>query len=139
MHADNTFDIKRLTKDRVPTLPFLRIKEAVLGKRYELSMVIASDKLSQKLNVQYRNKTYIPNVLSFPIDEKHGEVFLNLRQARREHKEREESYDYFVALLFIHACLHLKGSTHGSTMEKQEARLLAKFAIQNTYGRKEKK
>lgn len=133
MHADNTFGIKRLTKDRVPTLPFLRIKEEVLGKTYELSLVIAPDKLSQELNVEYRSKDYTPNVLSFPIDKKHGEVFLNLKQARREHKEREESYEYFVALLFIHACLHLKGSTHGSTMEKQEARLLSKFAIENTY------
>lgn len=139
MLADNTFDIKRLTKDRVPSLPFLRMKEAVLGKTYELSLVIAGDKLSQELNVQYRNKTYTPNVLSFPIDKKHGEIFLNLKQAKRECKEREESYEYFVALLFIHACLHLKGSRHGSTMEKQEARLLSKFAITNTFGSKEKK
>lgn len=139
MLADNTFAITRLTKDRVPSLPFLHIKEAILGKTYELSLVIASDKLSQELNLTHRNKTYTPNVLSFPLDEKHGEIFLNLKQVRREHKKREESYEYFVALLFIHACLHLKGSTHGSTMEKQEARLLSKFAIENTYGRKEKR
>lgn len=139
MRADNTFDIKRLTKDRVPALPFLHMKEAALGKTYELSLVITPDKLSQELNAQYRNKTYTPNVLSFPIDKKHGEIFLNLKQARREHKEREESYEYFVALLFIHGCLHLKGMPHGSTMEKQEARLLAKFAITNTYERKERK
>ena len=139
MRADNTFDIKRLTKDRVPALPFLHMKEAVLGKTYELSLVIAGDKLSQELNAQYRNKDYTPNVLYFPIDKKHGEIFLNLKQAKREHKDREESYEYFVALLFIHGCLHLKGMPHGSTMEKREALLLSKFAIINTYGGKGKK
>lgn len=139
MLADNTFTITKLTKDRVPSLPFLCIKEAVLGKTYELSLVIASDKLTQELNLTHRNKTYTPNVLSFPLDKKHGEIFLNLKQTKREYKERAESYEYLVALLFVHACLHLKGSTHGSTMEKQEARLLAKFAIENTYGRKAKR
>lgn len=139
MLADNTFAITRLTKDRVPSLPFLHIKETILGKTYELSLVIASDKFTQELNLTHRNKTYVPNVLSFPLDKKHGEIFLNLKQAKREYKERKESYEYFVALLFIHACLHLKGSTHGSTMEKQEARLLSKFAIKNTYGRKAKR
>lgn len=139
MLADNTFAITRLTKDRVPSLPFLHIKETILGKTYELSLVIASDKFTQELNLTHRNKTYTPNVLSFPLDKKHGEIFLNLKQAKREYKERKESYEYFVALLFIHGCLHLKGSTHGSTMEKQEARLLSKFAIENTHGRKAKR
>ena len=135
MAASKTFTITRLTKDRVPALPFLHIKERVLGKIYTLSLVIVTDELSIQLNQEYRKKTYTPNVLSFPIDKKHGEIFLNLKQARREHRTRGESYEYFVALLFIHALLHLKGSRHGSTMEKQEARLLSKFRIINTNDR----
>jgi probable rRNA maturation factor len=127
------FGITRTTKDRVPTLPFLSIKNAVLGVKYNLSLVVAGDTRTRTLNTKYRSKTYVPNVLSFPIDKQHGEIFLNLKQARREHRAREESYEYFVALLVIHGMLHLKGMAHGSTMEGKERQLLSKFNIKNTY------
>ena len=131
-HASNTFSLSQTTKERVPALPFLLLKESILGKKYDLSIVFAGDKRTQTLNATYRNKTYTPNVLSFPLDDSHGEIFLNLRQAKREHKKRGESFDYFVALLVVHGMLHLKGMAHGSTMEKQEQALLAKFGIKNT-------
>lgn len=121
------------TKDRVPTLPFASMKDAVLGKKYNLSLVIAGDTRTRTLNEQYRGKTYIPNVLSFPLDNNNGEIFLNLKQAKREHRAREESYEYFTALLVVHGMLHLKGMAHGSTMEAQEQRLLRKFHIRNTF------
>lgn len=108
------------------------MKEAVLGKRYRLSLVVAGDRRMRALNARYRGKTYAPNVLSFPIAPNDGEIFLNLRQARREYRRRGESYEYFVALLVVHAMLHLKGERHGSRMEKKEARLLKKFRIGNT-------
>lgn len=129
--ADHNFSITATTKERVPTLPFLPMKEVVLGKKYDLSIVIAGDKRTQTLNKTYRGKTYTPNVLSFPLDKEHGEIFLNLRQARREHKARGESFEYFVALLVVHGMLHLKGMAHGSTMEAQERRVLSRFGITN--------
>ena len=129
----NLFSISLQTKDRLPTLPFLRLKEKILGKAYELSLVIVSDARSLTLNSEYRNKTYIPNVLSFPLDESHGEIFLNLKQAKREVKERQESFDYFVALLFIHSMLHLKGYRHGVTMECTEQTWLKKYHINNLF------
>ena len=133
MRADNTFTISPLTKDRVPTLPFLALKERLLGKRYALSLVIVGDAKSQKLNMLYRKKSYTPNVLSFPLDEKNGEIFLNLKQAKREHRARGESFEYFVALLFIHSMLHLIGYAHGATMESEEQKLLTAFKIRNTF------
>lgn len=130
--ADN-FSLGNTTKDRIPRLPFFALKEVTLGKSYNLSIVIVGDKRSQTLNKIYRKKTYIPNVLSFPLDEKNGEIFLNLKQAKREHKARGESYEYFVGLLVVHGMLHLKGMLHGSTMEGKEAQLLAKAGIENTF------
>lgn len=127
------FSLANTTKDRIPRLPFFALKEALMGKSYDLSLVVVGDKRSQTLNATYRGKTYIPNVLSFPLDEKNGEIFLNLKQAKREHKARGESYEYFVALLVVHGMLHLKGMKHGSTMEKQEARILAKLGVENTF------
>ena len=133
MAAGNShFSITNTTKERVPALPFLRLKESVLGKNYELSLVIATDALARKLNRNYRGKTYTPNVLAFPIDKTHGEIFLNLREAERERATRALSYRHFVALLFVHALLHLKGYRHSSTMEGKEVKLLSKFHITNT-------
>ncbi len=128
---EQSFSITKMTKDRGPALPFSSFKEIILGASYELSLVVVGDARSQTLNKTYRKKTYIPNVLSFPLDKKQGEIFLNLKQARREYKDRGESYEYFVALLVVHAMLHLKGMRHGSTMEKKEEQLLAKFGIKN--------
>ena len=98
-----------------------------------LSIVIAGDMRTRTLNKHYRGKTYVPNVLSFPLDDSNGEIFLNLKQAKREHRAREESYEYFVALLVIHGMLHLKGMAHGGTMEHKEQQLLSKFNIKNTF------
>ena len=131
--AEANFSIVSTTKDRIPRLAFFDMKKAVLGDTYALSLVFSGDKRSQTLNKTYRHKYYIPNVLSFPLDSTHGEIFLNLKQAKREHKTRGESYEFFVALLVIHGMFHLKGMRHGSTMEGQEAKLLAKLNIRNTF------
>jgi probable rRNA maturation factor len=131
--AANRFSIAKTTKDRVPSLPFFALKKRALGDRYELSLVFVGDARSRSLNVRYRGKTYTPNVLSFPLDDEHGEIFLNLKQAKREHKARGESFEYYVGLLVVHGMLHLKGMKHGSTMEKQEARILAKLGVENTW------
>ncbi len=129
----SAFKITRLTKDNLPDLPFFVLKNAVLPKKYDLSLVVVGDARSKQLNQEYRGKTYIPNVLSFPLTPLSGEIFLNLKQAKREHMNREESFDYFVALLFIHSMLHLIGSRHGSTMEETEQKVLKKFNIKNLF------
>lgn len=127
------FSITKFTKDRVPALPFGILKNSVLGNSYNLSLVFIGDRRSRTLNSKYRNKDYTPNVLSFPLDNKNGEIFINLRQARREHRKRAESFDYFIALLFIHSMLHLIGMHHGSTMEDKEQIILKRFKIKNIF------
>ena len=131
--AEHNFSVSTTTKDRIPRLPFFDMKKVILGNSYELSLVFVGDKRSRSLNEVYRKKTYVPNVLSFPLNPAHGEIFINLKQAKREHREREESFEFFVALLVIHGMYHLKGMAHGSTMEKQEAQLLAKLKIRNSF------
>jgi rRNA maturation RNase YbeY len=118
-------------KPRLPLLPIRRMKDDTLGRAYALSLVLATDSMARKLNKRYRKKEYTPNVLAFPLDQKTGEIVLDLAQAKREHATRGESYRYFVALLIIHAMLHLKGHRHGGTMEKQEKALLLKFRVRN--------
>ena len=103
--------------------------EHVLGKQYEFSLVICGDDLAQRMNVQYRKKSYKPNVLSFPLDKASGEIFLNLRCTEREAKKYGVSVRDRFALLFIHGLWHLKGFDHGTPMERHERETLKKFGF----------
>ena len=65
-------------------IPYEKIADAILGKSYELSLVVCGDDLARRMNRAYRKKDYRPNVLSFPLSKKEGEIFLNVRAAARE-------------------------------------------------------
>lgn len=113
----------------VPRLPFLEMKEMILGKHYSLSIVLCGDALAKRLNTEYRKKTYKPNVLSFPLDTDSGEIFLNVRKATREAKAAGITPTARLALLFVHGCFHLKGHEHSDEMESAEQRVLKKFGL----------
>lgn len=126
--SDN-FQIKNTTKGSLPRLPFVSLKDAVLGTKYELSLVIAGDALSRKLNLQFRGKDKPANVLSFPLSKNEGEIFINLKRAKIEAPDFDETYTKFVAHLFIHGLFHLKGYAHGSRMELEEKKVMKKFKL----------
>jgi probable rRNA maturation factor len=129
-HADNdTFSLHILSKGKLPRLPFLEMKNAILGKDYELSVVFIGDKRSRTLNKIHRGKDKPANVLSFPLEKSAGEIFLNPRRAQKEAPQFGESYKHFLAFLFIHGLLHLKGFDHGSKMESEERRFRKKFGL----------
>lgn len=111
----------------IPSVPFLAIKEAVLGKKYDLTVTFCSPTESQERNNTYRNKDYPTNILSFPLSETEGEIYICLSIARKDAKEFGMTYRQFLHLLFIHGVLHLKGHDHGSTMEQLEESFLKKF------------
>ena len=115
-------------------LPFEAMTKKVLTDRYQLSLVICGDTLAQKINREYRKKTYSPNVLSFPLDTYEGEIFLNVRCAEREAKKYNVPLRERLGLLFVHGLLHLAGMQHGRTMEHTEAKLLREFRIAHLHG-----
>ncbi len=112
-----------------PAHPYQDIKDAILGKKYELSLVFVGPTRAATLNKTYRNKLYSPNVLSFPLTETTGEIFICPTVALGEAKRFELSTTGYVAFLFIHGCLHLKGLDHGDTMDTQEKKYLKKFSL----------
>jgi rRNA maturation RNase YbeY len=111
----------------IPVVPFLLIKEKILGKKYELTIVFCTPKESQVRNKEYRDKDYPTNILSFPLDDTMGEIYISLSTARRDAKNFDMSYNKFLHLLVVHGALHLKGHDHGSTMEKLENTYLNTF------------
>jgi probable rRNA maturation factor len=112
-----------------PTHEYQAMKDAILGKRYNLSLVFIGQKKAAGLNEQYRKKSYSPNVLSFPLDEKNGEIFICPQVAKTQAAKYNLSTDGYVAFLFIHGLLHLKGHDHSDTMDAQEQKYLKRFHI----------
>lgn len=119
--------IKKMVRGRLPSLPFVYIKEAVLGKRYTLSIVFIGDEKSRQFNREYRKKNTAANVLSFSLSSNEGEIFINPKRARLDARAFGMSYRKFTLHLLIHAMLHLKGMRHGSRMERMERKLERKF------------
>ncbi|MBA3732847.1 rRNA maturation RNase YbeY [Patescibacteria group bacterium] len=126
---EERFSITNKTKDTLPRVPFANIAETTLPKDYVLSLVFVGTGESKKLNKSYRNKDKPTNILSFPLDKKNGEIFITLSVAKKEAKNFDRKIDNFVAFLFIHGLMHLKGFDHGSTMERAEIKLRKQFRI----------
>ena len=105
------------------------MKDAILGKRYSLSLVFVGTKRAAQLNKEHRQQTYSPNVLSFPLDEATGEIFICPQVAKKQADKYALSTAGYVAFLFIHGCLHLKGHEHSDTMDTQEKKYLTRFNI----------
>jgi probable rRNA maturation factor len=99
---------------------WIKTKEKILGKSYELSLVMADNKLMKKLNSHYREKNKTTNVLSFPLDKKLGEIFINKGLAKKEAQKGNVPFSKYLDHLFVHSLLHLKGFNHGEKMEAEE-------------------
>lgn len=106
---------------------FVNIKEAVVGTKHEVSLVFVGRQKATSLNKKYRNKSYSPNVLSFPIDAKNGEIFINLDQTKKEYGDFDMSHKDYIRYLFIHGLLHITGLDHGDKMDTLERKFIKKF------------
>lgn len=125
----NTFSLTSTVKVYPKKHPYEEMKRAILGAKYDLSLVFIGNKRASTLNQTYRKKTYSPNVLSFPLSDASGEIFIAPQVAKSEASKFDLSVDGYVAFLFIHGLLHLKGLDHGDEMDKLEKKYLKKFAI----------
>lgn len=130
-----TFDYPHLTVTTKGTLPpqiqrvpFLDIKEKILGKDYELSIAFLPAKEARALNIAHRNKDYVPNTLSFELSKKSGEIIFCMSAMRSQYRAWNMDLKTYVTFLVIHSMLHLKGYAHGGTMERKEKQLLTLFS-----------
>ena len=117
------------TVQSFPRLPYQQMKEDILGKAYQLDLTFVGEKRAAKLNHKYRGMDYIPNVLSFPLADNGGEIYITPTVAKRQAVDHDMSYRGFVGYLFIHGLLHLKGYGHGATMTKAEDRYKKKYRL----------
>ncbi len=115
------------TNGKLPRLPFARLKDAILGKSYSLSVAIVTPAESHEINKKYRDKDKPTNILSFPLEKNSGEIILDIETSYADAPNFDMTPKNFLLFLVIHGMLHLKGFDHGSTMEKEEKKFLKKF------------
>jgi len=120
-------EIKNLTRRPSPRFAYTKLAASVLPD-WDISLVFVGPKKAQDLNIQLRNKSYTPNVLSYALGEKSGEIFICLAEAAKQAPAHSMHDREFVLFLFIHGLLHLKGWAHGGTMERCERKLLSQFS-----------
>ena len=133
----STLKNKKLLPKSFLKLPFQKIKDEILGKNYELSIVLVGGKKIKSLNKKYRKKDVRTDVLSFEIDKNMGEIFIcpeiakiksaNFEPPLQSFVEPKKKFPEYLLFLVIHANLHLKGMQHSSKMERYELAYYSRY------------
>ncbi len=121
--------IKNETSAPIPRALFRKIADRTLPSDYKLGVVFLDSLEMKRLNLIYRNKNEPTDILSFPYDSSNGEIYISPDEARRVAPNFDRDYDNFIAFLFIHGCVHLKGYDHSAKMENIEAEIRQEFNI----------
>lgn len=125
--------IKNLTRRRTASRAvFSTIADEVLPN-WDISLVFVGPAKARALNKQLRNKDYTPNVLSYEVGKKNGEILICLAEAAKQAPAHDMSERDFALYLFIHGLLHIKGWAHGARMEACERKLVAKYGASNSH------
>ena len=126
------FDFFNDTKAKMPLSlqrTFSRMKDSVLGKKYSLSVAIVNQTKIRELNKRWREKNEPTDILSFPLSETEGEIYISPEMTKKMAHEFGRKYDNFLLFLFIHGLVHLKGYDHSAIMEDIEIKFRKKFSV----------
>lgn len=110
-----------------PDISYQKIKDALLGQEYSLSIAFVDTKTATELHLKFKKLPGPVNVLSFPYSKTDGEIIAHLETIRGNASAFGRSYHNHLIALLIHSMLHLLGHTHGSTMERLEKRWCEHF------------
>jgi probable rRNA maturation factor len=100
-----------------------------LGVAGEVALVVAGDRLLQRLNRDYRGKDEPTDVLSFQGDGKEdglGDIVISVDTAERNARSLGRSLPQELEVLALHGFLHVLGHDHETddgTMDRIERRL----------------
>lgn len=108
---------------------FEEIKQYVLGKRYDLSVAFLLPAEMRRVTRKTKKVNKASNVLAFPLSKTSGEILLCPDTARKQSSSYGMTPRVFLAYLFIHGCLHLRGLNHSVTMEREERRIMKRFGL----------
>ena len=135
--------------DALPTRAQVRRwVEAALEHSAEITVRIVDAEEAQALNTDYRNKDYVPNVLTFEYGEighaesgratLGGDVVICAPVVEREAREQNKTVEAHYAHLLVHGALHAQGWDHerpgeATKMESREVEVLAALGYPDPY------
>ncbi|MBI2068864.1 MAG: rRNA maturation RNase YbeY [Candidatus Yanofskybacteria bacterium] len=82
------------------------------AKKVEVSVNLIGESRIKELNKKYRKKGKPTDVLSFPLGDGNGDIFICLSIAKKEAKRENVSIEAKLAQLTVHGFLHLLGYDH---------------------------
>lgn len=129
MATKTQLSISNNTRGKLPRIAFADIKSDILGRSYDLSLAFVTPKEAARLAREYKGKDYEANVLSFRLEKDAGEMVICPSVAKQQAKDFDTDFKGMLTRLFIHGCFHLKGHTHGSTMEREERRIMKQYGF----------
>ncbi len=95
-------------------------RELKLKGKLELSVNLVGEAKMRELNKKYRKKDKPTDVLSFPLGDGSGDIFICLSIAKSDAKRENVDIKTKLAQLTVHGFLHLQGYDHARS--KRDAR-----------------
>lgn len=125
---------------RIPSartlMRFLRMAQAAVRLRGEVTVLLTTDASIRRLNRQFRGKNKATDVLSFPAaamaGDEVGDVAISVQTALRQGTACGHSLSVELKVLILHGLLHLAGYDHETDegqMAKRERALRAKLRL----------
>ena len=111
----------QIIKEKKVALPLTKIEINYIAKTVfkvsktkggDFSIVLVTDAKIKKLNLAYRKKDKVTDILSFPADDELGDLILAPDHIKKEAKKDKNSIKKHYTILLIHGLLHLLGHDH---------------------------
>ena len=137
-------DLERLTERAIGAV----LEHSQTDPNVEVSVLFASDAEAARLNAEWRQKDYAPNILSFPAPDGQdmpegeprplGDLILAAGTVTREAEEQGKPLTSHLTHLIVHGTLHLLGFDHieerdAQRMEAAEIAILAGLGVADPY------
>ena len=137
-------DLERLTERAIGAA----LAHAEADPNVEVGVLFASDAEAARLNSEWRQKDYAPNILSFPAPQIQdvpegepkplGDLILAVGTVTREAEQQGKPLTSHLTHLIVHGTLHLLGFDHieerdAQRMEAAEIAILAGLGVADPY------
>lgn len=117
---------KNYTSQKAPKDKFFKkvletaVRELKLKDKIGVSINLVGEARIRDLNWKYRNKNKSTDVLSFPLGDGSGDIFVCLSIAKNQAKRENMNIERKLAQLTVHGFLHLAGYDHEISEKKAE-------------------
>ncbi len=87
----------------------------------EISFIFLSNKEIHEMNLNYRDKDYPTDVLTFPGEDEYlGDIFISIDKVKEQAIEFNHSVETEMSFMFVHGFLHAIGYDHMNDEEHKE-------------------